>query len=279
MRQIPWAATLKHKDITPLELAGSFWVQKSGQKVFAEDRIALLEQIGRLGSITKAAKAVGISYKTAWDQVDLMNNLADKPLVARSVGGKGGGGTSLTQAGREVVQQFHVFAEEHQRFIQNIGSRIDAGEELYAFLRRISLRVSARNIFAGTISKIIKDEVNAMVVLALKGQASITATVTHASADSLGLEVGKEAYALVKASSVLLGTELHGHKMSARNLLCGSVMKLIDGPVNAEIIVDLGVGNTISAVITHESARELGLSVGTHACALFKSSSVIIGVV
>ena len=270
---------MKRKPKNPMELTGSLWMQKSGQKVFAEERIALLEKIHELGSITKAAKAVGISYKTAWDHVDLMNNLADKPLVARSVGGKGGGGTALTPAGLEVVKQFQVFDEEHRRFLQNIGNRIETGDELYAFLRRISLKISARNIFAGTIKKITRGEVNAMVVMTLKGGASISATVTLASSDALGLDRGKEAYAIVKASSVILGTDLHALKTSARNLLCGSVLKIIDGPVNAEIIVDLGEGNSISAVITHESASEMGFSVGSHACALFKASSVILGVV
>ena len=55
-------------------------------------RIALLAQIAELGSITRAAKAVGISYKGAWDAIDELNNLAERPLVERSVGGKGGGG-------------------------------------------------------------------------------------------------------------------------------------------------------------------------------------------
>jgi len=270
---------LKRKDKHPMELTGSLWLEKSGQKVFAEERIALLEKIGELGSITKAARAVGISYKTAWDQVDLMNNLADKPLVERSAGGKGGGGTALTAAGAKVVEQFHIFEEEHRRFLENIGSRLAAGDELYAFLRRMSLKVSARNIFAGTVTEVTRGAVNAMVVLTLKGGASITATVTKASADGLGLTVGREAYAIVKASSVILGTDLHTLKTSARNLLCGSVMKIIDGPVNAEVSVDLGEGNSISAVITHDSVSEMGFSAGSHACALFKASSVILGVV
>ena len=270
---------MKRKDKNPMELTGSLWLQRSGKKVFAEERIALLEMIHELGSITKAAMAVGISYKTAWDLVDLMNNLADRPLVERSVGGRGGGGTALTQAGLEVVKQFHIFDEEHRRFLHNIGSRIEAGDELYAFLRRISLKVSARNIYSGMVTKITRGEVNAMVVLTLKGGAAITATVTVASVDALELEAGKEAYAIVKASAVILGTDLHSCKTSARNLLCGTVIKIIDGPVNAEVNVDLGEGNTICAVITHESASGMGFSVGSHACALFKASSVILGVI
>jgi molybdate transport system regulatory protein len=178
-----------------------------------------------------------------------------------------------------VVKQFHIFDEEHRRFLENISSRIEAGDELYAFLRRISLKVSARNIFSGTVTKITRGAVNAMVVLTLKGGAVITATVTVASVNGLGLEVGKEAYGIVKASSVILGTDLHTLKISASNLLCGSVVKIIDGPVNTEISVDLGEGNSISAVITHESAADMGFGVGSHACALFKASSVILGVV
>ena len=66
-------------------------------------RIALLAQIAELGSITRAAKAVGISYKGAWDAIDELNNLAERPLVERSVGGKGGGGARLTAEGERLL--------------------------------------------------------------------------------------------------------------------------------------------------------------------------------
>jgi len=270
---------MNRKSKKPMELSGSLWLQKSGQKIVAEERIALLEKIHELGSITKAAKAAGISYKTAWDSVDLMNNLADKPLVERNAGGKGGGGTALTKAGLEVVKQFQVFGEEHRRFLQSISDRIEDGDDLYNFLHRISLKISARNVFAGTVTEITRGIVNAMIVLTLKGGTAITATITNASVSALGLEAGKEAYAIVKASSVILGTDLHASKISARNILCGSVTNILDDPVNSEITVDLGEGNTISAVITHESASRLGLVIGAHACTLFKASSVILGVV
>ena len=57
------------------------------------DRVALLEKVAELGSITAAAKAVGISYKGAWEAVEALNNMSAAPLVERSVGGSGGGGT------------------------------------------------------------------------------------------------------------------------------------------------------------------------------------------
>ena len=66
-------------------------------------RLALLEQIAEQGSITRAAKAAGLSYKAAWDAIDELNNLSEQPLVSRSVGGKGGGGARLTPAGERLL--------------------------------------------------------------------------------------------------------------------------------------------------------------------------------
>jgi len=140
------------------------------------------------------------------------------------------------------------------------------------------MKVSARNVFAGTVSKITKGAVNAEVTLTLKGGASLTATVTNGAVENLGLKDGLEAFAIIKASSIIIGTDLHDAKVSARNVYCGTIASITEGPVNTEVDVEIGGGNTISAVITLGSAKNLGLKVGGHACALFKASSVILGV-
>ncbi|HML76796.1 TOBE domain-containing protein [Geobacter sp. 60473] len=261
-----------------MEVAGTLWLHKADRKFLGSDRIALLEKIREYGSITKAAKAVGLSYKTAWDMVNHLNNMADRPLVERTAGGKGGGGTRLTREGTELIEQFSIIQEEHRRFLDTISERLVNSDSLYAFLRRIAMKVSARNVFLGTVSGITKGAVNAEVSLTLKGGTPIAAVVTNASIDSLGLAVGKEAYAIVKASSIIIGTDLHDAKVSARNIMCGTIVKVIEGPVSTEVDVEIGAGNTISAVITHESAVRLDLKEGGHACALFKASSVILGV-
>jgi len=261
-----------------LELSGAVWLHKEDQRFLGGDRIALLEQIDELGSITKAAKAVGISYKTAWDVVNMINNLADKPLVDRLAGGRGGGGTTLTSEGKKVVKEFQIIQEEHRKFLDNIAEKLGDSGSLYQLLRRIAMKVSARNVFAGTVARIVKGAVNAEVDLTIKGGATIAAVVTNGAVDNLGLAVGKDAYAIIKASSVIIGTDLHDARLSARNMMCGTVAKVIEGPVSAEVDVEVGGGNTISAVITHESSKNLGLAVGGHACAIFKASSVILGV-
>jgi molybdate transport system regulatory protein len=261
-----------------LGLAGNLWFNLSEHKFLGGDRINLLEKIDELGSITRAAKAVGISYKTAWDVINMINNLADKPLVDRLTGGKGGGGTSLTAEGKKVITQFRTIQEEHRKFLDNLADRLGDTDSLYKFLRRISMKVSARNTFAGIVAGITKGAVNAEVTLSLKGGTPLTAVITNGAIDNLGLTTGMEAYAIIKASSVIIGTDLHDAKVSARNIFCGTIAKIIEGPVNTEVDVEIGGGNTVSAVITHGSSTRLELKVGGHACALFKASSVIIGV-
>lgn len=140
------------------------------------------------------------------------------------------------------------------------------------------MKVSARNILAGKVSEVTKGAVNALVGLTLNGGAHLFATITNESVDSLGLKPGKEAFAIIKASSVIVGTDLDKAKLSARNLLAGKVCKVVDGPVSAEIDIEVGPGVAISAVITHESAKSLGFKVGDKAFAMVKASSVILGV-
>jgi molybdate transport system regulatory protein len=140
------------------------------------------------------------------------------------------------------------------------------------------MNISARNIFRGTISSVVKGTVNAEVTLALEDGTQIISVVTIGATERLGLKEGMAASAIIKASSVIVGTNLHDVKVSARNIVCGIVNRLIHGPVSTEVDIEIGGSNTLSAVITHESASKLGLEVGGDACAIFKASSVILGV-
>jgi molybdate transport system regulatory protein len=140
------------------------------------------------------------------------------------------------------------------------------------------MNISARNVFRGKIVSVVRGAVNAEVRIALHGGIELCSIITIGSAEKLGLRTEMPAYAIIKATSVILGTNLHDARLSARNILCGTITRVLDGPVSAEVEIAVGAGNTLSAVITHESARKLGLEEGGHACAIFKASSVIIGV-
>ncbi|WP_241000158.1 winged helix-turn-helix domain-containing protein, partial [Pseudomonas viridiflava] len=65
-----------------------------------------MQHIAEQGSITRAAKSAGLSYKAAWDAIDELNNLAHRPLVERSVGGRGGGGATLSAEGERILRLY-----------------------------------------------------------------------------------------------------------------------------------------------------------------------------
>lgn len=247
-----------------------------------DTRIRLLEAIDQYGSITQAARHVPLSYKAAWDAVDAMNNLADQPLVERSTGGKHGGGTVLTEHGRKVIGLYRAVEAEYQIALDRLMSQwaeVDSGNvrAFQQLLRRMALRTSARNQFVCTVSGLREGDVDYEVYLRLDGKNELVAVITRDSAEQLGLEIGMEVVALVKASAVLLHTD-EGLRTSARNHLWGTVERVVDGPVNAEVILGMGRGKTVTAVVTRESVATLGLVVGQRACAIFKSSSVILSI-
>jgi len=159
--------------------------------------------------------------------------------------------------------------------------RIDdgrAGPDMPPAEPESDMKTSARNQLSGRVSSVAPGAVNDEVELTLTAGQRIVAVVTRESTTHLGLAVGVEAFALVKASSVLVATDLGTARLSARNQLRGTVARLQPGAVNAEILIDVGGGQTVAAIITQESARSLGLAPGTAVIALFKASSVILGV-
>ncbi|WP_233856373.1 TOBE domain-containing protein [Paraburkholderia sp. HD33-4] len=265
-----------------LELGGSVWFQAGTQTLGGAARIALLAAIGETGSITSAAKAVGISYKGAWDAIDTMNNLAGEPLVVRLTGGKGGGGTTLTPRAMKLIQTFRAVEREHRRFLERAGAAIGEGFATdWDLIGRIGVKTSARNQFYGTVSAIERGTVNDEVSLALPGGHTIVAVLTHESTEALGLAVGVAAFALIKASWVVLLIAADGDaplKLSARNQLHGIVQSVKRGAVNAEVSLGLEGGAVVTAVVTNGSVDTLGLHEGASAVAVFKASSVILGV-
>lgn len=264
----------------PLELGGELWLRAGDQTLGGATRIALLAAIGDTGSITRAAKAVGRSYKAAWDAVDTMNNLAGEPLVARSTGGKGGGGTTLTPRATSLIAAFRTIEREHRRFIEAASAAVAGFDVDWALIGRIGMKTSARNQLFGKVASIVRGTVNDEVTLALPGGQSVVAVLTHESADALGLREGADACALVKASWVVLAVDDGGPdlKVSARNRLRGSVDAVAAGAVNSEVTLALDGGGTLAAVVTNDSVDALQLDPGRRAIALFKASSVILAV-
>ncbi|MES1925536.1 TOBE domain-containing protein [Salinisphaera sp. T31B1] len=240
-------------------------------------RVALLEQIAATGSLAAAARAVGLSYKGAWDAINAINNLADTPLVARSAGGSGGGGSQLTARGRQLVRTYRAAEEEQARFLERLNRRVRHLEDDMHLMERLAMLTSARNQLLGQVIELRHAAVNTEVEIALTGGDHLTAVITRASADNLGLENGVAITALIKASWVVVAAgDLSRAKLSTRNRLVGTVESLTVDDVASEVVIRLPGGATLAAVITRESADAMGLAEGDTATALFKASSVIL---
>ena len=241
-----------------------------------EKRIRLLEAIDSCGSISSAAKTVGLSYKAAWEAVDTMNNLSHAPLVTKSTGGSGGGGTTLTELGKEMVKNYAILKHEYERFIHTLSHLSEFNVEHIKNLQRIAMQISARNQLMGKIGEIKKAKVNAEVHIVLKSGVILVSTITNSAIEEMGLSIGDEVVGIIKASSVLVAKD-EAIATSARNKLSGIVRDIKFGDVNAQVSIDVGENDVVVATITTESVKQLGFNVGSSVCAIIKSSSIIIG--
>jgi len=140
------------------------------------------------------------------------------------------------------------------------------------------MKISARNVFEGSITALVDGKVNAEVEVTTPGGDRIVAVVTEGSVESLGLAVGKPVIAYVKAPWVMVLAGEGGVKFSARNQLAGMVDSVQKGAVNSDVGIKLAGGTLVHAVITNEAVMELGLKPGVPACALIKASHVVLGV-
>lgn len=139
------------------------------------------------------------------------------------------------------------------------------------------MKTSARNELAGSVKKLTAGTVDTEVVLDIGGGDEIVAMITKTSAESLGLRLGIPAYALIKASWVIL-TPVDEIRTSARNRLRGVVEGVETGALNSEVTLVLPGGKRLSAVITNDSLRALDIRIGIPVSALIKASHVIVAV-
>ncbi|UYP30968.1 TOBE domain-containing protein [Pseudomonas sp. Z8(2022)] len=235
-------------------------------------RLALLEQIAEQGSITRAAKAAGLSYKAAWDAIDELNNLSEQPLVSRSVGGKGGGGARLTPAGERLLALQRRLQTLQVQLLQAAGD--DADLEL---LGRLMLRTSARNQLTGRVRAINGRGHNDLIDVELPGGSRLQALITHDSTENLQLSEGCSVVALIKAGWLELQA-LDQPADPGRNALEGDIEQILPGNGGpSEVRVSLANGQTLCASVEPEQLAMLNVTVGDPVRAQFAASQVLLG--
>lgn len=243
------------------------------------ERIRLLEAVAREGSISAGARAVGLTYKAAWDGLDAMANLFGQPLLETRAGGKAGGGARLTPTGQRVIAAFARLESEMARLVRAVepdlaGTGISPLNLMSGFL----MKTSARNALRGTITHIDSDALTAEVSVKVSDDTVIIALVTRESMTDLGLCPGREAVVLVKAPFVVIAPGDTPPRVSVRNCLRGTIARVETGAIQAEVVLDMGGGKTLAASITARSVETLGLEAGKPAFALVDAAHVILAI-
>jgi len=259
----------------PDQIDTTLALRANGRLIVGRERIALLEAVAKYGSITKAAEVAGFSYKTAWDSVNAINNLLPRPAFLTRTGGQAGGGAEVTEEGRRLISAFRSLEEKLGRISTAIAEDgFDNPHDLLFW--GMGLKLSIRNAFHCKVADIKPAPVNVEVKLDVSPGIVFTANITNASLRDLALAPGRSVVALINAASVMLASPDAQTRISARNKILGRVIEITGGGVDCEVTLDLGLGKTITAVITNESVAEMAMSPGMELCAIFKTSNVIL---
>lgn len=250
-------------------------LRADGRLLVGRERITLLEAVIQHGSITKAAEIAGFSYKTAWDAVNAINNLLPRPAFITRTGGPRGGGAEVTEEGRRLISVFRRLEEKLGRISSAIAEEgLEHDEDLLFW--GVAMKLSVRNALHCTVVEVIPAPVNVEVKVRVSPDCEITSVLTNTAVAELDLAPGRAAVALVNASSVMLSPTDEPPKISARNKIAGTVTSRIDGGIDSEVVVDIGGGKTITAVITYDGADDLEIKPGVRVWAIFNTSNVIL---
>jgi molybdate transport system regulatory protein len=163
------------------------------QIVLDQTDAALLKGISETGSLTKAAKVVGLSYRSAWDRVEKMQDNVGRRLVESKTGGKTGGGASLTDEGRLLLREFR----KTRKLLFNVLDDKEAWED-------VGYKLSARNRLRAKVVEVKAGAVTSQVKMRLVSTNTLTSVITNEAVEDLALKMGDEVEAIVKSTDVLV---------------------------------------------------------------------------
>ncbi|MDD2449348.1 MAG: TOBE domain-containing protein [Sulfurimonas sp.] len=258
-----------------MKIDGRFWLSKDGESFLGSGRIQLLKIIEKTGSMNAAAKEMKMSYKAAWERLNSMNALADEPLITRTTGGRGGGGTTLTPYAHQLIQTYERLHAVHAKFIDRFAEAGGDADRLESILNRTFLTTSARNQLPSKVKNITQDELSTNLELALLGDVSIVSSITAKSAKDMALHIGSDTYAIIKSSDIeIVKTAPKAHKNL--NIIKGVIDSVETSEHSQEITFRVSDSLSLVAAISRDSA-ESSLKVGESAYAIINTKNIIIG--
>ncbi len=261
----------------------------------SDKRIDILRQIGQGGSISQAARAVGVSYKAAWQAVDTLTNLAGTPLVKRAVGGAGGGGAVLTEAGQQLLTAADAMAQARGAVLARWQADPHAGRAV----ARLAVRTSMRNQWPCLVQGL---QVHGQIVLVHLGLALaaagegacelpesdrsdgadfLAARITRESAELLGLQPGLAVQALCKATAVRVERAAPGAPVpqapASTYRLPAKAVRVVRGALGDEVAAELMLGTRATGVqMVGFAAPGSGLRVGSRVVLVVEDTAVVL---
>lgn len=234
-------------------------------------RIDILRRIADVGSISEAARSAGMSYKSAWQAVETLTNLAGTPIVEKVVGGANGGGTQLTATGRLILD----LSDELARARRQVLERRRNAPGLLARATASSLQTSMRNQFPARITVMKLGAALVRLILRIDDTHLLKASVTKESAQLLGLREGMEVLALTKATGVeISGAFPEDPNAIDDNLIVGEVIRSERAGKGGECSIRLPSG----IVIVGFAHGNHGLKLHDRAVAHIPPSSIVIAI-
>jgi len=258
-----------------VELASKLTLEMLGQPFLLEKRIELLHAIGEQGSISKAAKAVPMSYKSAWEAVDMMNSLSPEPIVFRETGGKDGGGTTITGYGKQLLENYAVLKREHTHFLERLSELTDIQSGALKTIERLSLQISARNQIQAKVISVACENVNAKIHLKLKSGQVLVSVITKEAVENLHIEKDQTVTVIFKSTAANLSTV--SDENSEENRLEGVVSKIETDMENMKVQVDIGNYDTVVSVMPVNVLEKMELKVGSPVMVMLRASDIMLG--
>jgi molybdate transport system regulatory protein len=176
------------------EFSYKIWIEDDGRPVLGKGGAEILEQIGKEKSISTAAKRLGMSYRYVWNYLQKIERTLGEPVVETFRGGKsGGGGARPTRLAMDLLS-------EYKRLAAYLGEVLSERSGLE--VKR--LKISARNRLKGKVIAVEKEGLMAKIKVEVTMPASVTALISKEAAEDLGIKVGDQVEAVVKATEVMI---------------------------------------------------------------------------
>jgi molybdate transport system regulatory protein len=236
----------------------------------ADKRLDILRRIGEKGSISEAARGAGVSYKAAWQALDTLSNLAGTALIEKTVGGSGGGGARLTDAGRQLLQAAEMLHSARSQVLTDMAERHGQTLSPEPKWGALQLRTSMRNQLPCVVEGLKKQGQVVQVQMTLADGTAVHSRITKESVELLGLHPGQDVLALCKATAVKVTPSVQATPKT--NAMMGRVTRASRSAAVAEVSLTLGSGLQLVGFTDPGNI----LKVGDLAMAHMEESSVVI---